>query len=478
MTASRRLVVVALPRLASVLVSALTPALAVALALAPRSAPAAAERASEPVVAAKRAPGPTELVIYNDNLALIREPYSLRLSRGRNEVTLEGVPRRIDSTSVRLEGDGFRVTRQSFDYDLWNGDRVFSRFLGDSIRYRYAGRIVRGRLVGIDGEDLFVEGRDSVRVLTMINRRNISELEFPAREGLATRPSLRWDLESAKGGEQAAVLSYLTSGIEWTAEYALQLLPGEKEVELSGWASIVNRTGTSFEAAKVALVAGDLHRAGETPDRGPAAVEAPPRTPEPSSQEILAYHLYPVANTMDLRHLETTLVPIVGPSRVPARRAYVYDAARDGSRVRVRLELGNEGSQGLGVPLPAGRVRVYEAGKDGVRALVGEDLVGPTAAGEKINVLSGTAFDLVGDRTRVSHTRVSRSVTEDAYTITIRNRGRKPATVTVVETLYGNWEITAKSSPYRKKDADTIEFDVAVPPGQKAAVDYTVRFTY
>ena len=93
-------------------------------------------------------------------------------------------------------------------------------------------------------------------------------------------------------------------------------------------------------------------------------------------------------------------------------------------------------------------------------------------------MLSGTAFDLVGDRTRVSHTRVSRSVTEDAYTITIRNRGQKPATVTVVETLYGNWEITAKSSPFRKKDADTIEFDVAVPPGQKTAMDYTVRLTY
>jgi hypothetical protein len=466
MTASRRLFVAALL------------SLALSLTLAPHATPAAAQRATGPVVAAQRAPGPTELVIYNDDLALVREPYSLRLSRGRNEVTLEGVPPRIDSTSVRLEGDGFRVMRQSFDYDLWSGDRVFRRYLGDSIRYRYSGRAFSGRLVGIEGDDLFIERRDSVGVLLMINRRNISELEFPSREGLATSPSLRWDLESAKGGDQRAVLSYLTSGIQWTAEYALVLDPGEKEVELTGWASIVNRTGTSFEDAKVALVAGDLHRAGETPDRGLAAVDAPPRPPEPGAPDLFAYHLYPVSNAMDLRHLETTLVPIVGPSRVPARRAYVYDAARDGSRVRVRLELGNEKSQGLGVPLPAGRVRVYEGGRDGARALVGEDAIGHTAAGEKINVLSGTAFDLVGDRTRVSHTRVSRSVTEDAYTITIRNRGQKPATVTVVETLYGNWEITAKSSPYRKKDADTIEFDVAVPPGQKAAMDYTVRFTY
>src|SRR5436309_2648066 len=82
---------------------------------------------------AERAPGPTEIVIYNNDLAFVREPYILKLTRGRSDVTLEGVPRRIDSTSVRLEGDGIRVLSQSYDYDLWSGDRVFRRYLGDSI---------------------------------------------------------------------------------------------------------------------------------------------------------------------------------------------------------------------------------------------------------------------------------------------------------------------------------------------------------
>ncbi len=429
-------------------------------------------------VVAKRAAGPAEIVIYNNDHVLVREPYTLSLAGGRNEVTLEGVPPRIDSTSIRLEGEGFHVLRQSFDYDLWSSDRVFRHFLGDSIRYRFGGKAVRGRLVGIEGDDLFIERRDSVRVLTMINRRQISELEFPAHEGLATRPSLRWELESAKPGEQPAVLSYLASGMEWAAEYAAVLEPGEKEVELTGWASIVNRTGTSFDGARVSLVAGELHRAGETPERGPAAEEAPPRTAAAGAQDLFAYHLYPLPGRMDLRYLETTQIPIVNPTRVPARRAYVYDAARDGSHVRVRLTLGNEKAQGLGVPLPEGRVRVYESDPSGAHTLVGEDALGHTPAGEKIQILSGTAFDLVGDRTRVSHTRVSRNVTEDAYTISIRNRGGKPATVTVVETLYGNWEITTKSIEYRKKDADTIEFDLMVPAGQSAAMSYTARFTF
>jgi len=429
-------------------------------------------------VVPRRAAGPVELVIYNNDQALVRAPYVLKLVRGQNDVTLEGVPRRIDSTSVRLEGDGFRVRRQTFDYDLWGGDRAFRHFLGDTIRYRYAGRAFQGRLVGIEGEDLFIERRDSVGVLSIINRHQISELELRSRPGLATRPSLRWELESPKGGDLPVVLSYLTSGIEWTADYSAVILPGESEIELSGWASIVNRTGTTFDEAKVSLVAGELHRAGETPDRRPAAEEAAPQAQTPAGQDLFAYHLYPVAGTMDVRHLETTQVPIVGPARVAARRRYEYDGARDGSRVRVMLELGNEKAAGLGVPLPEGRVRVYANDPSGARTLVGEDAIGHTAAGEKLKIRSGTAFDLVGDRTRVSHTRVSRNVTEDAYAITVRNRGRSAATVTVVETLYGNWEITGKPPAFRKKDADTVEFDVSVPAGQSAAVSYTVRYTF
>lgn len=436
-------------------------------------APAAAGASS-----AVRASGNADLVIYNNDLALVRQPCRLSLSRGKSDVTLEGVPRRIDSTSVRLQGEGFRVSRQTFHYDLWSGDRVFRRFLGDSIFYRYGGRAYRGRLAGIEGDDLFIERRDSVGVLTMLKRSQITEIEFPARLALATRPSLSWEVESAKGGDISAVVSYLTAGIHWSAEYSAALDAGEQSVELSGWAVIVNRSGTSYSGANVSLVAGELHRAGETPERGPSAEEAPPKAPEQGPVDLFAYHLYRIAGPIDLDHLETVQAPLVGPVRVPVRRAYIYDGARDGSKVRVRVEFGNEKGRGLGTPLPAGRVRLYAADPSGARTLAGDDAIGHTAADEKIKILSGIAFDLVGDRTRLSHTRVTRNVTEDQYKITIRNRGAKPATVTIIETLYGNWEITAKSSDYRKREADTVEFDLEIGAGQTSAVTYTARFTY
>lgn len=425
-----------------------------------------------------RAAGPPDLVLYNNDLALVREPRVVRLARGLNEVTLDGVPSGLDSTSVELTGKGLTVRRQSFHYDLWSADRVFRRFLGDSIVYRYMNRTYHGLLAGIDGDDLFITRRDSVGVLAMVNRHQVSDLEFPADRSLATRPSLSWTVESTRGGEAKATLSYLTSGIQWSAEYAARLLDGEKSVELSGWASLVNRSGASYEGARVELVAGELHRSGETPDKGTASVEAQ-STEEPGGPAALfAYHVYPLRSPVDLHHLESIQVPLFAPTRVPARRTYVYDGARDGSKVRVRIEFGNDRKAGLGIPLPAGRVRVYADDPSGAPTLVGEDAIGHTPAGERIGILSGIAFDLVGDRTRLAHDRVSRNVTEDRYEIRLRNHGKAAATVTVTENLYGNWEITEKSADYKKKDAETVEFEVPVPAGGESKLTYTARYTY
>jgi hypothetical protein len=424
-----------------------------------------------------RVSGPPEIVIYNDETALVREPRTLSLAKGLNQVSLDGVPQRIDSTSVRLRGAGFRVLKQTYRFDLWNGDRVFRRFLGDTIVYRYGGRQYHGLLAGIDGNDLFIQRRDSADVLTMMNRASLSDIEFPAKMRFKTRPSLSWELEADKAGDAAALLSYLTGGIGWTAEYSAILDADEKNVELTGWATIVNRSGSAFDGAKVSLIAGDVHRDGETIDRG-ASAEGASAGEAAKPTDFFAYHLYPIAGVMDLDPLGTVQAAIVPPTRVSAQRTYRYDGARDGSKVRVQVEFGNDKGSGLGLPLPEGRVRVYAADASGAPTLVGEDRIPHTAAGEHVKILSGVAFDLVGDRSRVSHTRVSRNVTEDQFQIRFRNHGAKAANVTVVENLYGNWEITQKSADFRKKDADTAEFDVSVPAGKESTLTYTVRYTF
>lgn len=429
--------------------------------------------------------GPPGVVIYSDDVAYVRDPRRVSLRKGENELVMSGVPQRLDSTSVRLEGSGFDVREQSFHYDLWSGDKVFRSFLGDSIFFRWQNRPARGVLEGIDGDDLFIRRRDSTDVLLMVKRAQLQEIEFPARRGapaLSTRPSLRWRVRADQAGERNVLLSYMTRALGWTTEYSATLERGEASLALSGWAAIANRSGAAYPGARVSLVAGELHRAGGTPDaaRSEFADREPADAPRPNG--LFAYHLYPVDEPVDLPAWGSIQVPIVRAPKIAATRAYRYDGAKDGAKVRAEVVFTNDKRAGLGMPLPAGRVRVFgsdpSGSGDGAVAWIGEDVIDHTPAGERVRLFCGIAFDITGERTRVSHTRTARNVTEDQFAIRLRNAGASEAVVTVSETLYGAWEITQKSSDFRTKSAESLEFDVKVPARGESTLTYTVRYTY
>ena len=52
--------------------------------------------------------------------------------------------------------------------------------------------------------------------------------------------------------------------------------------------------------------------------------------------------------------------------------------------------------------------------------------------------------------------------------------------IRVVERLYRwyTWEVTDKSLPYEKLDAQTIEFRVNLPAGEETTITYNVRYTW
>ena len=427
-----------------------------------------------------RPDGPPEVVIYNHDAAFIREPRRALLVKGENEVLLEGTSRRIDSTSVRLVGPGLDVRQQLYRYDLWNSAKVFQRYLGDTIQFRWMNRSTDGVLVGIDGDEIFIRRADSTDALLMLRRSQVQELYFPSRPGpwgLAATPSLRWLVDSDRAGERRATLSYLTAGLHWSTEYVATLAKGDRSLSLSGFASISNRSGASFPGSKVALVAGELNRADEFPEHGGAAFGAEAAGGAASSG-LFAYHLYTIPGRVDLPADGSLQIPLVTATDVGARRAYRYDGARDGAKVQALVVMENDKSSGLGIPLPAGRVRVFAADPGGATTLVGEDAIPHTPPGSLVRLTCGVAVDLTGERTRVSHARVARNVTEDRYRLRLRNSGGQKAVVTVAETIYGTWEITEKSSDFRAEGAEQIEFDLTVPANGETTLTYTVRYTY
>ena len=149
--------------------------------------------------------------------------------------------------------------------------------------------------------------------------------------------------------------------------------------------------------------------------------------------------------------------------------------------VAVMREFSNSEANHLGMPLPAGRLRFYRQDTDGHLEFTGENEIKHTPSDETIRVFTGNAFDIKGERRRTDyHSDVGRRMVDESFEIKLRNHKKEPVVVRVVEHLYrgATWEITEKSATYLKTDAQTIEFQVQVPPDGEKSVTYTAHYTW
>ena len=150
-------------------------------------------------------------------------------------------------------------------------------------------------------------------------------------------------------------------------------------------------------------------------------------------------------------------------------------------KIWVMREFVNSETNHLGMPLPKGRVRFYRRNDDAQVEFTGENVIDHTPKDETIRIYTGNAFDLTGERRRTNYTIESgKNSASETFEIKVRNHKKEAIEVRVVEHLYRskNWDIMAKSDAYEKKDSQTIEFPVSVPPDGEKVVAYTAHYTW
>ena len=136
----------------------------------------------------------------------------------------------------------------------------------------------------------------------------------------------------------------------------------------------------------------------------------------------------------------------------------------------------------MGMPLPAGRIRVSKMDSaDKTLEFIGEDVIDHTPKNETVLIKLGSAFDVVGERRQVDFkVDTSRKSMAEDIEIKLRNQKNEPVVVIVKENLYRwvNWQITAKTHEFEKRDARTIHFPVTIAPGAEVTVRYSVQYTW
>lgn len=440
------------------------------------------------------------LTIYNQNFALVREERNLTLpSKGEQEVLFEDMPVQIEPDTVFLETKGrdSQILEQKFEYNVVTHERLLQNYVGHAVKIL--------EINPKTGEKNLLEAE----LMSYQNNQPIYRiggeiyLGYPGGtvivpripEQLVSHPTLRWMLKNPDGGnasEMPVTVSYLTRGVNWRADYILQLPSNGDQGDLMSWITIENQSGSLFENAALKLVAGEVHRKEEFAPavrrmKAEAFADAEATFQEGPFSE---YHLYTLERKSTLKDQQATQIPFIKASHVPIQKEFVFPV--EGSYynrrqteffdipkpAKVYLKMENRKEQNLGLPLPQGKIKVYQRGKDGSLEFIGEDRIGHTPVDEAILVQIGNAFDVVGIQKQMDWEKISAQVYESGWQVTLRNRKEEKIPLRVVVPVGGEWKIMSSSHPHKRLDAGRVEFTVPLPAKGEEVLTYRLQVKY
>ncbi len=466
------------------------------------------------------------LTVYNENFGVVRDSVPLNLEGGLNEVTFSGVTSSLEPESVLLRDPAgeiaLSVVEQSYRGDPVDQNRLLQMFEGKTIRFlqQFGDNevIKEGKIIRAPSRLMMKNeyGNPQLRLLDPIIEVE-GELQtrlpgiplFPSLgDDSVLEPTLVWKLFTKKATKLNAQLSYLTEGMSWKSDYNLVLPENGDTVTLNGWVSVKNATGTTFEEAKIKLIAGDVNKVNEPKHQvrgkmmGMAMREdSLMSAPEVEAKKFDEFHMYTLPLETTLRDQETKQIEFVRADAVETKKLYVYDGSGLGKGWRnwsgvnqnqnygqnsqpdiaIYREFKNSEENGLGVALPAGKTRFYRMDSDGQLEFTGENTIDHTPKNEMIRVYLGNAFDIVGERKQTNYYKHPvRDLIRETFEIEIRNRSDETVTVQVVEPMFrwANWKIQKNSDTYEKTNSRTVEFSVTVGPDGTKKITYTVEYTW
>ena len=467
--------------------------------------------------------GDVAVTIYNDNLALVQDVRQLSIPAGRSRQEFRDVSGQIRAETVSFSAADTAIVEQNFDYDLLSPSKLMEKAVGKTVTIvrmnpatgaetREVARVLatNGGVVLQIGDRIEVLRDDGLPVRVIFDR---------VPDNLRARPTLSVTVESSRAGTRAAKLAYLTPGLGWKSDYVALFDEGAGKIDVQGWITLTNNTGTSYRNADVVMVAGTPNQTNNYNNYGNYAPPPPPSvrragTESGSRARLGDYYLYPLAQRTTIANAQTKQVSFLDVQGAPAQKAYEYridwlqtiDTAQSASTV---LKFSNSSRGGLGDQLPAGTVRVYLRDAKGQPQLIGESNVPHTPMGSELAIRTGDAFDvkvksavikrdriladefersaryrITSSRTGTETVTIERSPiywrTTMAYTLT--NARPAPVTVDLVQAGLDNyWHDTravSETVPGTQRSLDERLYHVTVPANGETVVTSVFETRY
>lgn len=444
------------------------------------------------------------VTIYNENLALIKDQRKLPLKRGASALAFRDVSAKMRAETALLRSlsspGSLSVVEQNFNFDLLTPQKLLEKYVGRNVN------IIR------TNPATGAETTESAQVLSANNGVVLKigdriETGLPGRiiypdvpANLRDRPTLVMALDNNGAQQQDVELSYLTGGLSWKADYVVELNGADDKLDISGWVTLGNTSGTTYRNAKLQLVAGNVHQVQQRVQVTGSSIKGLD-SPQPmmarksmAEESLFEYHLYTLDRPTTIAENQTKQVALLTASGVPARKElllagsdYYYQSSYGDlgqkMKIGVFVEFDNKEASQLGMPLPKGVVRVYKKDGAGNAQFIGEDSVDHTPKNEKVRLKLGEAFDVTADKKQTDFKKLAGTgkynyVFESAYELVLKNAKKEAVVVTVQEPMPGDWQVLNSSHPYTKSASNTAVWKISVPAEGNTKLTYRSLVRY
>lgn len=442
----------------------------------------------------------TALTIHSENFAVVRDRIQLDIPQGGGSFSYDGATSSLEPTSVILLADGegdLSIREQSYRNDVLNTSYLLSLFEGrdlDFIREAEDGELslLKGKVVrsGHGGGEPIINIEGGMR-FGLPGTPLFPDLGDDA----LLKPRLEWVIDSQNGYVGRATVSYLSGGMGWKGSYNLVMSGDGKDSSIRGWISLNNNTGRDFKDTEIKLLAGEVRRNANMEAMVPRAAMLYEEGMVAGGGQVERkafdeYHVYSLPGKYRLRDKETKQVEFLVAGKIDVETRYMLSIPSHGAVdsaegvkgvVEVVRVFENSKANGLGVPMPEGELRVYRLNGNQPEFL-GESTISHTPENEKIEIVTGNAFDVTANKIRTARDESANHylggrIARESYTVTINNRKKSDLAIQFSETIpHPDWRIAESNFPHKKTAAEEVQWEIPLKAEESVSLGYTVEY--
>lgn len=285
---------------------------------------------------------------------------------------------------------------------------------------------------------------DSIR-LTVLDHPdgvNLLNVSYPPNEA-----ALVWEISSDGDYAETVRISYLLHNIDRLVTYKAVADKEETKVNLKSYLILRNFSGEDFEQASVKLDYGEAFEQG-------------------------------------IKNEETKQMLFLKKPEVPVTKVWKWDSAslpwdpekleNKNVGVPVSYRIVNDKNSNLGEnALWGGKARLFQDDGHDSTIFLGEDNAMLVPVGEKMELYIGDSRDIVVTQRKMNDQQInirrnnSNKIvlhdTDEQITAKIENFKDKPAVLTMIQHIPGQWDMKECNMEYTQTDAFTLEFEIELP---------------